>query len=180
MEIVFVSPSTPGRGARPGKWFIDLVALLWRKPGFHSLRVPAADSSSLGLESCVFFPLQCWYPVWPELVQVPRVLPVSVSSRLHQSCYLLETLFLWRHPWAFRGGGLTKTSHLGLSASKSLTLCLLTGCGFLVNSYILQEEASLMTGSRHCFVRIALVFILLPCSFIRIVAVGFPWHLWPI
>lgn len=56
------------------------------------------------------------------------------------------TLFLPPLPWGSlspEGRDVMETAHLGLSVSKSLTLCTRSGCGSLC-SYLLLEEVSLM------------------------------------
>lgn len=72
---------------------------------------------------------------------------ISVSLHMYQFCYVWKVVFPWHHPpsialiiflpplchrsLTLEGRGLIKTSHLGLSAPNSLTLCTLSGCGSL-------------------------------------------------
>lgn len=73
------------------------------------------------------------------------VLPQWLSSYVHQSCCVWETLLPQRHPslWLLQSSCLLhrplsfedralKTSHSGLSTSKSLTLCTSSRCGSLL------------------------------------------------
>ena len=78
---------------------------------------------------------------------------VSVSSCVCQPCCVCKTMFPWHHPspqaltilppplphrcLSLEGRGLTRTSHLGLSPLKSLTLCSVVN---LCVNFLMRDE----------------------------------------
>lgn len=65
----------------------------------------------------------------------------------------------------------------------SLSFYVWPSCGICVSFHLLQEEASLIRdkqGTDQCIYVVSLGIILLLCSFIRKIVVGFPLGAWPI
>lgn len=138
-------------------WYIH-----WHSTGETSFpfssRLQLQVASWLGVGLYVYFNLSVRDLVWFEPVQVSCVLshplcvhtcicPVvsawcSFLGAFHHLCLLhfLHLLFHTDH-WSLREGFLIETSHLGLSAPKSLTLCTLSSCepGYIKNKNSLSS-----------------------------------------
>lgn len=124
----------PGHEACPGVWLIYLITIHWRKLIFSLSQWVSIPNSFLVKSgtSCLL----------PLLTAGPEnAVTVSVSSDVHQSCAVwghpptsLLKSFCHHHPWyrslSLEGRGLIKILHLGMSASKLLTLGILSGVNF--------------------------------------------------
>ena len=123
------------------------VAANWRqllgRDGGLCLRPLSALGPPSGLNLCRLY--VCFYSLC-GLIDAPVLLCQEDTVCLESSA-LAFTIFmppLLYRSLSLEGKAFMKSSYLGWSASKCLTPCTLSSCGFLFSSHLLQEEISLM------------------------------------
>lgn len=130
---------TPKDEVCPEVWLINSMPLTTAL--FLSQKQSVANNSWLWAERCVRFPFSTmgFYLVW-TCVGLLHTVTVPVSLYGHQACCIWK-MFPWSHPpplalllphyhrsLSLEGSSVIQTSHLGLSATKSLTLSTLSSC----------------------------------------------------
>lgn len=131
-NIVFVLcwPSTSGHGAFPNEWFVYPVRLHQRKWISLYKRPVLGIVSGLEMEAGVHFRSQSWDPIWHGHVQALWMLPQKcvhpvISGKLFPCSLSPLTFSLQPLPQS------SQTSHSGRNVPRSLTLYILSSCGFL-------------------------------------------------
>lgn len=128
----------------PGVWFIHSVTIPFKKTDFPSLSSYQGQIASwLEWDLVPIFPSPCWDFAWLELLHADTISQSSYVQQLHRTW----KMFPWSHspplvltiflpPLLHRSPilevrNVLKTSHLELTAPKSLTFCTLSCCEFL-------------------------------------------------
>lgn len=129
-ELILCGLSTARHGAWPSGWsLVGLISHLWIVINWTQL--------GLGMGACVHFS-QCWDSIWcrthQDLCVLPQTLWVCLCLEGLAFCppsiLALNLLLppLLKNSLSTEWRDMMETSHLGLSAPRSFTLCTLSSC----------------------------------------------------